>query len=364
MKDKLFLIKIVTAFRNRGDLLINKSLIQNLRRYGSVRVVETGIPDDFLNGLELATDEISTSLFRDMRKGVFRKSVYFVGIPGHHFGGSEKLASSIGGLAKTVVMRSMLNIRFIKVGTSIGPITPSLATIEKYKSYFYDLYGVRDTQSLAECTPSRMQYFPDLAFLSEDLRRVASLDRDERARNNDDAYVFVSFRSEIHKLVDSPGYFQKVKEKLSNWLRLGNAKKVIVGFQVDSDRHACGELYEHLCSTNNIDIQLIDSTLSLEQSIDLIAAAETVISNRLHVLLPALILGVPHCCLTDPSLHTKIAALYSDIGAESCIHDVKSEAELELPRQEVSAQLKSIAKEQYEKGVTAFNEALRPVTNT
>ncbi|WP_417737605.1 polysaccharide pyruvyl transferase family protein [Rosistilla oblonga] len=349
--NKLFLFDLVTAFNNRGDLLINRSLIHNLRKYGQVRVKTSEIPAEFLTQLCLADSEQCKSIFKECVVNFFRTRVYFVGIPGHNFGGASRILPSLIGLIRLFVLRAVFRFRFIKVGNSLGPLPKIVIHIERAKSYVCELYGVRDSDSLDLCENSRVQYFPDLAFISHDLRC--------NSKYNPAAYYFLSFRSQVFVRNDDDKYLQAVVGKLLEYFRLKHNVEIVIAYQVPSDKQACLFVYEALSRLPDVSVKFIDRVLELTESIEFIQQSKCVFSNRLHVLLPALVGGIPHVAVTDLRRHSKITSLYAHVGAGCCLCDVFGDKPIEIVASNAGEALAEIARTQHDVAIGVMDRCLQ-----
>ena len=322
-KEKLFIFDIVTAFKNRGDLLINRALIHSLRAYGRVLVTTDHLPEKFRDELELKPEECDSNLRVILRKNLFKFDVYKVGIPGHSFDKQARFLAGVSEILITLVFKYLLRVKFLRVGTSFGPIHKYRINIERLKAKFYTLYGVRDQASVQLCAPSNMAYFPDLAFISPD---IYPANKDE----NDESYHFISFRAKFPDASVKEDYLSSIIEKLTKYVSTQKVRSIVIGYQVPEDSTPCELIYQALQQLPGIKVKYIPDVLELDEAIAIISKAEMVLSNRLHIILPALISGVPHIALTDSAQHKKICALYDSIGANFVIHDVNDSKEVTI----------------------------------
>ena len=120
-KERVFFLNVHTTYRNRGDLLILRSLIWVLRRFGLLRVSVKNAPAEFVAALGLEKTEITNSYYTEVFRLFRSHEVIMVGMPGHHFGNGSGRIASVLGLIKIVLFRLLLGCRFLQVGTSIGP---------------------------------------------------------------------------------------------------------------------------------------------------------------------------------------------------------------------------------------------------
>lgn len=350
-KEKLFIFDIVTAFKNRGDLLINRALIHSLRAYGRVLVTTDHLPEKFRNELELKPEECGSNLRAILKENLFKFDIYKVGIPGHSFDKKARFMAGISEILITFIFKYLLRVKFLRVGTSFGPIHQYRVAIERLKAKLYTLYGVRDQASVQLCAPSNMAYFPDLAFISPDIRPI---NKDE----NDESYHFISFRAKFPDASVKESYLSSIVEKLTRYVSTHKVTSIIIGYQVPEDSVPCELIYKALKQLPDVEVKYLPDVLELDQAIAIISKAEMVLSNRLHVILPALIAGIPHVALTDAAQHKKICTLYESIGADFVIHDVNESTEIAIHPDNNRDNLLAISKLQKGIAKDVFNARL------
>lgn len=342
MKKYTFIFNIVTAFNNRGDLLINRALISKFREIGEVAIVTKDMPEPFLSKLSLSDHEMYSSFWQCFKRNFGKRRLVKVGIPGHNFGKPSANMQSYLELIYTASFKIILRVEFIRVGTSVGHLEKSAIRIEKLKAKFYKVYGVRDNSSYNLFAPSKISYFPDLAFLSKDVKLNLEKSKDIKT----EPYILLSFRPSFPDAKISYDYIKAIIKKLLNFIKERDESSIKIAFQVPEDRTPCLAISEAISRIEGKKVEFIDETLELDASIDIIRNANLVISNRLHVLLPALINGVSHISLTDLHLHNKLVALYETIGAGFALHDINSVEPLKVSIENESKVLCSIASSQ------------------
>lgn len=339
MKKYTFIFNIVTAFNNRGDLLINRALITKLREIGDIAVVTKGIPEPFLSKLELSEQEMYDSFWQCFKHNYGKRKLIKVGIPGHNFGKPSANVQSYLELIYTALFKIILKVEFIRVGTSVGYLDRSAIKVEKLKAKLYKIYGVRDNFSYNLFAPSKISYFPDLAFLSKDLK----LNNEKSKDLQKEPYIFLSFRPSFPDAEISYDYIDAIIKKLLVFIKERDEKLIKVAFQVPEDLTPCIAISEAVSTLEGKIVEFIDETLELDVAVELIRNANLVISNRLHVLLPALINGVSHVSLTDLRSHKKLVALYETIGASFALHDINSVEPLNVSSENESNTLLNLA---------------------
>ena len=351
-KEKVFIFDIVTAFKNRGDLLINRALIHSLRKYGKVMVTTDHLPAKFRDELELTPEECVSNLKQCLKDNIYKYDVYKVGIPGHSFDKQPRYLAGIIEILVTSIFKLLFRVNFLRVGTSFGPIHKYRVKIEKLKAKMYTLYGVRDNASVELCAPSKMCYFPDLAFISPDIKPLEK-------SGNDESYHFLSFRAKFPDAAVTDTYVTNIIGKLKEFIQSNNVQSIVIGYQVPEDKEPCQLICNALNDLPNVKVKFLQEVLELDQAIDVIAKAEMVLSNRLHVILPALIAGVPHVALTDSAQHKKICALYDSIGAGFVIHDVNDATAITVDRQNTRDSLLAISQTQKQIAAQVFDARLK-----
>lgn len=342
MKKYTFIFNIVTAFNNRGDLLINRALIARARDIGKVAVVTKGIPKPFLSKLGLAENEMYSSFWQCFKSNFGKRKLVKVGIPGHNFGKPSANAQSYFELIYTALFKFILRVEFIRIGTSVGNLDKSAIKIEKLKAKLYKIYGVRDNFSYNLFSPSAISYFPDLAFLSKDFE----LNNQKSKHLKKIPYIFLSFRPSFPDAEISYDYLNAIIKNLLVFIERREENLIKVAFQVPEDRTPCFAISKAISALEGKTVEFIDETLELDESIDIIANANLVVSNRLHVLLPALMSGVCHIALTDLRHHRKLVSLYETIGAGFALQDINSIEPLTLTTENERENLLKIAKSQ------------------
>ena len=353
MNKYTFIFNIVTAFNNRGDLLINRALISKLREIGDIAVVTKGIPEPFLSKLGLSEQEMYRSFWQCFKNNFGKRKLVKVGIPGHNFGKPSANFQSYLELIYTAIFKLILRVDFIRVGTSVGHLEKSAIQVERLKAKFYKIYGVRDNFSYNVFAPSKISYFPDLAFLSNDLK----LNSEKPKSLPEEPYIFLSFRPSFPDAEISYDYIEAIIKKLLAFIKDRNESLIKIAFQVPEDLAPCLAISEAVSTIEGKQIEFIENTLELDESIDIIQNANLVISNRLHVLLPALMNGVSHISLTDLHRHRKLVALYETIGADFVLHDINSAEPLSISSENESRMLFSLAKLQINIAEQALKKA-------
>lgn len=319
-----------TQYENMGDLLINKSLLDLLRPYGTVIIDDLNKPKWFIDELKQESDSIVSEVCPNgignfledyLLKNRQQGDVYYqVFVPGDKSRkGFKKALSSLKHYYK-LVKQKQKGCKSIRLGFSIGDFdTANLITESLYSSAFH-AYGIRDSLSMGKAQKFRFSntvFFPDLAWAYKEDGSSMPNPFKETAK-----YLVLSFRANKVGTIHQSSYLTIIIEKLKKLLsaNLFEGTKIIISYQVKFDRDACVQLRDAL-KDNNLDVYFLDRLLAIEEAISLYRASELVISNRLHVLLLASIsesLAIP---FVNASHNKKIVGIYQDNDLSDLVID-------------------------------------------
>ena len=314
-----------TQFENTGDVLINKSLIEIFRNYGNIVVNDQNLPDFYKSALGLKQEEFSTNakggflrqLFKNAMKSRFKKGkrvVLVAGPPGHIFGNSKKKIKKNLEYTTFLVALTMMGVRILRLGFSMGPIGKQQAVSEKIRAWFTHHYLVRDSISLELAHSigiNKAKYFPDLAWMYNANGVDLSLEKKDE--------IIFSFRASIYK--DDSG--ERYKENLINNLvylmdHLKDRFKVKITYQVLQDYGFCREIFEKL-SGQGYAVRFMEEQVTLETAGNAYKNGAAIITNRLHGALLAAKYKVLPMVLTDIDKHLKIKGIYCDAGLQELL---------------------------------------------
>ncbi len=321
-----------TKFSNTGDALINRSLIERLRNYGTLFANCTkDIPENFIKELGIEENErieansefefvkiiIKYAIKAHKEKG---KVFIFSGL-GDSFGGNKK--AIIRNYIATLIFMiyRLFGVKIIRIGRSIGPITRSMAISEKVRSTFVNYYYVRDTASLKKCKDigiKKSDLCPDMSWLYS---------ANEKSNINDNNIIMINLRNSIFDDVDDKyvkNLIQKCKEVVQYFDKaLNNKMEIILTYQVDEDREFEELIYNEL--KNDYKISMVSEKLSLKSAEKFYSKTIFNISNRMHSLLFSFKYGSLPIALIDTNNHVKIAATFKDCGLEELMIDLYNE---------------------------------------
>lgn len=326
-----FLYNLATQHVNTGDLLINKSLVNLLRKHGQVIVDDRNTPTTFIEQLlaegdqrlSSITDQSLFDFIEDKLKIPSEDTYYLVLVPGDISikGFKAALAGTWFFISRLRKLKQM-GCRILRLGVSLNTFDLPNILAESLYSRAYHVYGLRDEQSITKANRfyfSNVRYFPDLAWAYHP-QPVG------RARIIKEKYILISFRANRYGGVHDSDYFLSIKKQLIDVLSQSSLHryKIIVSYQVQYDQEAGQELVELLA--NDFNVEFIDKVLSLEEAIHLYTGADLIISNRLHVLLLGTICKTLSIPFINPLDNKKIAGIYKDNAIYDMVLDYRKNA--------------------------------------
>jgi polysaccharide pyruvyl transferase WcaK-like protein len=309
---------------NAGDILINKALLDLLREKGKIIFNDKGRPEWFVKE---CTSEKDVLLSEISKKDLYasiedelttnpNSQIYLFFPPGHSSRKGLKNAYRRMRNAFRLLRLKNKGCKIVRVGFSIGPFDLPNAVAEWfYNCAFYE-YGLREKISydLAKQLKLRTRsFFPDLAWSYNLSHTLPELKGNQEG-------VVLSFRSNTYGIKHDPNYLNITREKLLNLLRSKFSKetKITIVYQVLSDRTGMEELATFL-RDHFENTQFLDKNLSLEEASEIYSKSQFVISNRLHVLLFALINGSIGIPFIEPLDNKKIVGIFSVHGLDELI---------------------------------------------
>lgn len=336
-KDIVF-YSLRTQYENLGDLIINKTLLDELRNYGKLIVDDQGVPEWFCQNLEITSEEragkyglkFNALVLLSGMKTLFQPStkIYLVTPPGHIYNSTAITWKHALKTSAFAFMLDVFGVRVCRFGASVGPFSSLGQIVEKVQSQFMHFYSVRDTISANYARSigiQKVEIFPDLAWLMEQKSNREAI----TSGNN---YVVFSFRESSHSLDDSDNYRNCLYRTLDAVVELVCnkwEKNLVISYQVDRDRKICEDIktrYQNCCNASFIEDK-VDS-LSLYT---LYGRASMVFSNRLHVLMFAMASGSCPIAVIDTAKHNKVTGIFSDAGLNQLILDIeKDSADVEV----------------------------------
>lgn len=305
---------VKTQFENLGDALINRELIKLMSNHGQLYINTRLVPSRFKKEIfNLSNHEnikevnfyiffiqlILDSLFQ-------KKPIYFFLNPGGYDGEIDTKSY----LKKHVSYLFFLALKFLNVNIcQLGISYSNLGIkhgrhIRKLSSTMHT-HSVRDTLSKLHANSQNIAVsavLPDLAL------NIPSYTKD----NTSSFDILFSFREPKNlqtknQIVDSIG-------KL-----LTTYPNSDIGYQVKFDEYFCKEI-AHSISFKCL--KILDMTASIDSNIELYSKYKFVVSNRLHVLLLALISGSTPIAAIELNENSKIVGIFHDLGLSSNLLEV------------------------------------------
>ncbi|MDP9956831.1 polysaccharide pyruvyl transferase WcaK-like protein [Epilithonimonas hungarica] len=318
MKNKIFFLP-ASQIDNTGDVLINKVLLDELRKHGELIINDQGKPDWFLEEiggkesekLSFHTNSKFYDHLRAQMKELKNEYRFFLVIhPGHTSRkGYRSALYGDHGLLFTRFLRKLKNgdCQILRFGFSIGPFDWYNTIAEFFYTTAYKMYAVRDTESFSLGKKFRfrnIKQMPDLAWSYKNLSNSnISIEAIE------ESYIVLSFRSNKFGTKHDSDYLKPIIEHLKKILPVN--KKIKIVYQVKFDREPALEIHKELSKTSN-NIELIDEKLDLQTASNLYKDADYIISNRLHVLLLGMVQQTLAFPLIIPGDNAKIINIYRD----------------------------------------------------
>ncbi|GHE39081.1 polysaccharide pyruvyl transferase family protein [Sphingobacterium griseoflavum] len=314
-----------TQYSNTGDALINKSLVEHFRPYANILINDKGMPSSYLKELNLKQTELSgeggigfiSLLIRTAFINLSRKKtrIYYLATPpGHQFGGGAKNFIKHCLLLVLYLLLSLLRVKIIKIGFSIGPIDKGAEFLERCKSCFVPYYFVRDPLSLALVHRIGIKHaslFPDLAWTYNANPTEVPTDA-----------IFISFRNQVVTGMDGSRYASELVHKICDIVISSFSRyKIVIGYQVQEDREFCRSLYNVIKSHRDVEF---DDTQILLESAERFSKYSVVLTNRLHVALLGYQYGALPIILSDINKHQKIKGIFEHAEASSLLLDVNT----------------------------------------
>jgi len=324
-----------TKFSNTGDALINKALIDALRKCGTIFAnCSKDIPENFLDELGIVPNErMVTSGDVDFALKVIKFSVkkkrgdkvYVVsGLGDVHGGGTKRVAKNILSSGVFLLYR-LLGVRSVRIGRSIGKISKGMEFAEKIRGKVVNYNYVRDMRSLKKLENlgvKKARYCPDMSWMY--------LSNKEKSYNKTNTVVINMRGSTLGKYEEE--YVAKIKplcrevvETISK--NFGKEMKICFAYQVEEDKKITNELYEMF--KGDYDCTIVEKRLGLSDVEDVYKDVAFHISNRMHSLLLGYKYGSLPIALIDKEKHLKIVSTFDDIGLMELVVNISEPDKLE-----------------------------------
>jgi len=320
---------VATQPDNLGDLLINKMLIDELSFYGDVYIDSEGLPDSFVKPLLLKENVIDfvsvyggslkrRSMFKIFTKVKSDFKFYFKS-PGPYGGEGYSLKRNVKKMIMIYQFRT-----FFKSGLSLNAVGNDMIVatklgvfLEKVSNRYFDKTLVRSKENLkmlSNLNFNNIGFIPDVAFLYTPISK------------NQKTKVYVSLRD-----LACDDYHQKNYNLLKESIPYFIEKKleVVFFYQVESDRDYNLSLFEDFKRDG---CTFKEEGLEYDQISDFYSKSSYVITNRLHVMILAMLHeSMPLLILKDDHKTSKINRVLKDNQLDELMidhfNDVKKNAE-------------------------------------
>ncbi len=316
MKKAVFLV--ATQYDNLGDLIINKCLIDELTKHVELHVDSHNTSEEFVKYFEL-NDKVkflkkshgfsfkNASILKYLASNKIKFSYLFKSPGPIGFTEPSGIKDRVRGFVFDQIFKTTHNrgCKAYVIGSEVS--LKNEIEIKEYQnlSKYFHQHMVRsksNVEFLNSIGVDNANYIPDLCFLLYD----------KAAKKNNRTKVGISFRDLQDAKLDER-IVQSVNKYVNYYLRKG--KKVVFFYQVNRDYDYTKRLF--LTYKGIAGVSFIEKCLNFEDIITY-SDFESVISNRLHVLL----LGFIHNSLTVPLINdnastNKIKGIYSSIGSST-----------------------------------------------
>ncbi|MCR9063524.1 MAG: polysaccharide pyruvyl transferase family protein [Cytophagales bacterium] len=340
MKRTLF-YKGYTQYENIGDLLINKALLNHFRKFCKIIVSDDkGMPEQYVKGLGLNDNERVTSgyssFYAILLQSAFKnflikkEQVYYLASPpGHQFENSFVVGLKYLLSGFYYMFLRVLGVRIIKIGFSIGPLSPMGKIGERFRSKFVNYYFVRDSISLQfvkDLGIQKAEFFPDLCWTYSP---SGEGNLSSPVENGKEKFkIMFSFREAVHSDSSNEEYGEGLLELLKAIvLEYKDAFCFEIVYQVTPDFEFSRLAYDKLGSLG--DVSFREKQIHIEEA-SYYAQAALVLTNRLHVALLAQKFGCLPIIVTDIDKHVKIKGIFTDVKLGTLLIDSNQSMESSL----------------------------------
>lgn len=332
MKPLIF-YKTTADFNNTGEVLIYKSLLENLRNYGNVIIDDSPhIQSLFLSRIGIRDEErlhtytkfsfVKYILIKSLLNVISRNPIYFVtGVGDHKVNGAKKNLLSFFFL----LFCRLCGTKVLRIGMSISFKDAAAKWSERLLSLTIPYYYVRDTLSLQSCHEAGVRK----AMLAPDLSWAYQISNYEEKDSKEVKLVIFSFRDYCTSKKKKEPYRSDLILAIGVVLKrvcTNPLTKILFTYQCDQDLQFMNELKTEFNSYPQIEI--IPELVTLDNADNYYGQSQIVVTNRLHVLLLSYKYGALPIGLTDLKGHKKIHGIFKDNGLEDLLIDIYADEDV------------------------------------
>lgn len=310
---------------NAGDALVLRELINLISSRVPTDLYLGNWPDTFVRQLGVLGNSAVTThpgrntvgLVSDILWARLQhcRCYYFLTAGAPH--GERTLKQFLGDLIRIawLAVLAAFGVRICQVGVSFESIGPRHARVLRWRSRFLHASVPRDETSYS--------YMRDLGIRATDIMPDVTLNLFlsprtlyESARNR----IAFSFRTDKYPDIRS----NLVDIVTSICTEAPENTQFLVVSQVRRDETFMRYLYDVIASDWPGRVEFVDCHRDIDKAFALYRTCDSVLSNRLHALLPALKEGATPVALLVPELDPKISGVFDSIGLNGQVLDFSS----------------------------------------
>jgi len=319
IKKKNAVVILATQPSNMGDLLINKSLTDNLSDYANVYIDDLNVPKTFskylftknvksLSDFGFSFKNTSGIKFLGFNKIKFDYAFFSPGPSGGVLGLKGGMRALIILILLTVLR--LKGVRLIQLGIDMRHYSYLDELLYKIKTKILGVrYFVRSKNNLKEIQKlgvKNVGHIPDMAFMHK--RKL-----DKSVEKNSIGISFRDFENEQ----DNTFLVDRIDEIVKYY---HPKKKIVFFYQVERDRAFTLKLFKRYKDLNNI---IFRDEIVWYNNIPEYNAFDIVFSNRLHVLLLGFDYNaIPLALLNSNRKLSKIYNIFNDLELNEFILDL------------------------------------------
>ncbi|WP_428820434.1 polysaccharide pyruvyl transferase family protein [Microbulbifer sp. MCCC 1A16149] len=334
-KMNKYFISLRTQFPNLGDLLINRALLEEVLERGEVYVDVSGVPSWYLsiilNSLPCKNIRVRnvlsfyTSFLYSLALNIFKResSTFLLLKPGGYMAiTSLEVALRRGIHGASLHIWRLLGANIVRAPSSQRNSIGIFRYIDKFRLSAVSSSLIRDVISEEEMQDLTIPFLSsyDLAILFFALPRH-SLFKPQSNECASRSRLAISFRKP--RTIEEENHYLDIAEHLS-----GEVRTVQFVSQVFYDDEINSRLAQSFGAQF---VQYLGTVNSIEDVVNQYEVAEFVISNRLHVLLLALLNGaIPIAVVGDED--SKIEGFFAKLGMHNFVYRATDAAKLDLSK--------------------------------